>query len=263
MAEGVRLQKLIAEAGLASRRGAEELIVAGRVAVDGVPASLGQRVDPTDARVTVDGRPIGTRAERLHLLLAKPAGVTSTVRDRHADHTVIEMVPAELRRRAQRLYPVGRLDRDSEGLLLLTNDGPWAEQVLHPRHGVEREYAVQLRAHLDSAQQRALLAGLELEEGRATPSGLRPLEASELRSLALSLRAGRLSGTWYGLVLGQGWKRQVRRMLGAVGAPVERLVRVRIGHLRLDGMRLGDIRELSDVEVGHLASSSKPAEEPA
>jgi cytidylate kinase len=253
MAEGVRLQKVIADAGVASRRQAEELIVAGRVAVDGVPARLGQRVDPAGSGVTVDGRPIGAAVEPVHVLLAKPAGVTSTVRDRHATRTVVELVPPEVRRLARRLYPVGRLDRESEGLILLTNDGPWAERVLHPRHGVEREYAVGLAGPLTDQQQRTLVAGIELEEGRATLSGLRHLKRDEVRRLARALDAPAEGLEWYRLVLRQGWKRQVRRMLWAVGLPVERLVRVRIGGLRLTGMRLGESRLLSAEEAAELA----------
>jgi cytidylate kinase len=253
MPEGVRLQKVIADAGIASRRQVEELIAAGRVAVDGQPASLGQRVDPATASVTVDGRLIEAAAEPVHVLLAKPAGVTSTVRDRHAARTVVELVPPEIRRRARRLYPVGRLDRDSEGLILLTNDGEWAERVLHPRHEVEREYAVGLAVPLTQEQQRLLLRGIDLDEGRATLSGLRRLDRSEISQLGRSIGGGASALEWYSLVLRQGWKRQVRRMFFAVGARVERLVRVRLGGLQLDGMRLGDTRLLSAGEAAGLA----------
>src|SRR6476469_6220387 len=163
-----RLQKVLAAAGVASRRASEELIAAGRVTVDGKRATLGQQVDPDKAAILVDGRPIGTAAHATYLLLNKPAGVTSTTRDRHAATTVIELLLTALAPDGARLYPVGRLDQDSEGLLILTNDGPWAEKVLHPRFGVEREYAVGLRAPLDPDQCRALEAGIALDEGTAT-----------------------------------------------------------------------------------------------
>jgi cytidylate kinase len=259
VAEGIRLQKVLADAGVASRRHAEMLIAAGRVAVDGTTASLGQRVDPSQAKVTVDGRPIGGRAETLHLLLAKPAGVTSTVSDRHAARTVVELIPAELRRDA-RLYPVGRLDRDSEGLILLTNDGAWAERVIHPRHGMEREYAVGLIEPLDGSQEAMLQGGIQLEEGLATLAGLRPLRPAELDRLAMTIGRDARELHWYRVVLEQGWKRQVRRMFTGAGTRVERLVRTRIGHLRLDGMRLGEVRVLSADEAGTLAGSARSAD---
>jgi len=259
MAEGVRIQKALADAGVASRRHVEQLIAAGRVEVDGVQATVGQRIDPSTARLTVDGQPVARPAERIHLLLAKPAGVTSTVSDRHAARTVLDLVPADVRRRA-RIYPVGRLDRDSEGLILLTNDGTWAEQVLHPRHGVEREYAVGLAQPLTVEQQRALAAGVPMEEGRATLSGLRRLRADELASLRASIGPEPGSLSWYTVVLRQGWKRQVRRMFAAIGAPVGRLVRVRFGGLSMTGMRLGDVRQLSGAEVVALTTAGDNAD---
>ncbi len=259
MTDGVRVQKVLADAGVASRRGAEALIAAGRVAVDGVPVQLGQRVDPSTARLTVDGRPIGGPSEHVHLLLAKPAGVTSTVRDRHAARTVVEMVPIELRRGGARLYPVGRLDRESEGLILLTNDGAWADRVLHPRHGVEREYAVALRDRLTPDQRRVLEQGIPMDEGLATLGGLRPMRGEEVAGLSRSIGGATRNAAWYRLVLRQGWKRQIRRMFNAVGAPVDRLIRVRIGQLSLEGMRLGESRQLSPDEVAALAGGAAPA----
>jgi len=153
-----RISKVLAAAGVASRRGADELVAAGRVLVDGRPAQLGERVDPETQAIDVDGRRIAAAAAMappLYLALHKPAGVTSTTRDRHAMTTVVDLVPPELSRGA-RLYPVGRLDQDSEGLILLTNDGDWAEHVLHPRYGVEREYAVALSRMLNRDQAEAL-----------------------------------------------------------------------------------------------------------
>ena len=158
----VRIHKALADAGVASRRASEALVAAGRVTVNGVPATIGQRVDVQTDQLAVDGRPVGARPRQVHLALHKPAGVTSTVADRHADRTVIDLIPRELRDRAGRIYPVGRLDRDSEGLLLLTNDGDWAQRVLHPSHGVEREYAAGIRDPLVSEQVSELLRGVTL-----------------------------------------------------------------------------------------------------
>ncbi len=154
-----RLQKVLAASGVASRRASEVLIANGRVTVDGKPARLGMQVDPDKAIIAVDGRVIGAAAAPEYLLLHKPGGVTSTVRDRHASKTVLDMIPTALLPDGGRLYPVGRLDQDSEGLLVLTNDGAWADRVLHPRHGIEREYAIGLRAPLTGDQVAALKAG--------------------------------------------------------------------------------------------------------
>ena len=147
-----RLQKVLAASGVASRRASEVLIGAGRVTVDGKVAMLGSQVDPDKAIIAVDGRVIGAAAASEYLLLHKPAGVTATVRDRHASRTVLDLLPTALVPEGARLYPVGRLDQDSEGLLILTNDGAWADRVLHPRHGIEREYAIGLRQPLSADQ---------------------------------------------------------------------------------------------------------------
>ncbi len=250
-----RISKVLAQAGVASRRGADELVAAGRVTVDGRQAELGERVDPAAQRVAVDGRPVGVReAARVYFAVHKPAGVTSTVSDRHAASTVVDLVPADLARGA-RLYPVGRLDQDSEGLILLTDDGDWAEHVLHPRYGVEREYAVGIARPLTREQAEALEAGVELEEGIATVTGLRAQTRTEDRRLGELLDPAPDAGlTWVRVTIHQGWKRQLRRMFGNVGAPVRRLVRVRIGALRLDPMLTGDVRVLTPTEVRRLAS---------
>jgi 23S rRNA pseudouridine2605 synthase len=250
-----RLQKVLAAAGVASRRASEGLISAGRVTVDGKRATLGQQVDPDKAAILVDGRPIGMAANQTYLLLNKPAGVTSTTRDRHAATTVLDLVPTALVPDGARLYPVGRLDQDSEGLLILTNDGGWSERVLHPRYGVEREYAVGVAWPLDRDQEAALAKGIELEEGLATVHNLRRMSAVEVGRLDGLLDPAPPPGlTWYRAVLRQGWKRQLRRMFGAVDAPIERLVRIRIGPVRIDGLRSGRIRPLKAPEVRGLAS---------
>lgn len=253
-----RLQKVLAAAGVASRRASEALIQAGRVRVDGRIATIGEQVDPASARIEVDGQPVGIGARRAYVALHKPAGVTSTTRDRHADATVLELLPTALVPDGARVYPVGRLDRDSEGLLLLTNDGDWAERVLHPRFRVQREYAVGLAVPLDREQARVLRDGVTMEEGIATlDAPLRPATATETRLLAALLDPSpdpRL--TWYRAVLAQGWKRQLRRMFAAVGAPVARLVRVRIGAIRIDRLPSGRARALRAPEIRAIAAGS-------
>ena len=240
-----RLQKVLAAAGVASRRSAESMIAAGRVTVDGKPATIGSQVDPERVIIAVDGRIIGSAAATTHLLLHKPGGVTSTTQDRHAHRTVLELIPTALVPDGARLYPVGRLDQDSEGMLLLTNDGTWADRVLHPSHGVEREYAIGLGTALDNAQAKGLQEGIPLPEGLATLGALRPMTAIETQRLAdLLLPSPTPDLVWYRATLTQGWKRQLRRMFGAVGAPVQRLVRVRIGPVRIDGLRSGVVRQL-------------------
>jgi len=248
-----RLQKVLAAAGVASRREAERMIAAGRVYVDGKVATLGQAVDPVSSAILVDGRAIGEAASAVHLVIHKPTGVVSTVRDRHAERTIIDLVPTALASGA-RLYPVGRLDLDSEGLILLTNDGPWAERVLHPRFGVEREYALGLRRPLDEAQQASLRAGIRLEEGLATLSHLRLMTTVEVRKLEAVLQPPPPELIWYRSTLAQGWKRQLRRMFAAVGAPVDRLVRVRLGTLRLEDLASGRCRRLTAPEVRSLGA---------
>ena len=253
MSERVRVHKALADAGFASRRAAEQLVIAGRVAVNGVTATVGLQVDPTADEITVDGKLVsGAGQSRVYLLLAKPVGVTSTVSDRHAEQTVIDLVPAALRQGAARLYPVGRLDRDSAGLLLLTNDGAWAQRMLHPRHGVEREYAVGLLQPLNAQQRDLLSRGIALDEGTARLIALRDATSAETRRLGTLIGDGARGLAWYQVTLGQGMKRQIRRMFGAVGAPVHRLVRVRIGTLRMGDMALGDTRRLSATERGQL-----------
>jgi 23S rRNA pseudouridine2605 synthase len=261
-----RLQKVLAAAGIASRRGAEAMIAAGRVTVDGKVAGAGAQVDPDKAIIAVDGRIIGSAAAMAYLVLHKPAGVTSTTRDRHADTTVLDLVPTALVPDGARLYPVGRLDQDSEGMLLLTNDGAWADRVLHPRHGVEREYALGLASPLDAQQVAALQAGIPLDEGLGTVGLLRSMTGIEVERLEDLLKPKPGPLVWYRATLTQGWKRQLRRMFGAVGAPVQRLVRVRIGPVRIDGLPSGRVRALKAPEVRGLgagAGRARPSKPPA
>ena len=256
-----RLQKVLASSGVASRRASEVLIAAGRVTVNGKVALVGQQVDPVKADIRVDGRPIGAASSLVYIAIHKPAGVTSTVRDRHAERTVLDFVPTALVPDGARVYPVGRLDQDSEGLIFLTNDGEWSERVLHPRFGIEREYALALRAPLRREQADAIAAGIPLDEGRATLAApLRAATGIETRRLADLMRPSPdESLIWYRATLAQGWKRQLRRMFAAVGAPIERLVRVRIGVVRLDGIAGGTARPLKAPEVRSLGAGQVQA----
>lgn len=258
-----RLQKVLAAAGVASRRASEALIAAGRVQVDGKRATIGQTVDPEKSNILVDGFPIGGAARVTYLLLNKPTGVTSTTQDRHAATTVLDLVPTALVPDTARLYPVGRLDQDSEGLLILTNDGAWSEKVLHPRYGVEREYALALRAPLGREQVAALEDGIPFEEGLATLHHLRRMTQIEIQRLEDLLEPRPAPDlAWYRATLRQGWKRQLRRMFGAVESPIERLVRVRIGPVRIDGLRTGKVRPLKAPEVRGLASGAGRSRDP-
>ncbi len=251
-----RIQKVLAAAGVASRRAAETLVGAGRVRVDGKVATIGQKVDPAVSTIELDGDPVGIGVARAYVALHKPAGVTSTTRDRHAATTVLDLVPTALVPDGTRLYPVGRLDQDSEGLLLLTNDGDWAERVLHPRYGVEREYAVAVAAPLTGDEARALNAGIRLDEGLAKLLGpIRTQPGAETRDLAATLDPPPdPSLSWYRVTLAQGWKRQLRRMFGSIDVPIIRLVRVRIGAVRLGDLRCGAARILKAPEIKGLGA---------
>jgi 23S rRNA pseudouridine2605 synthase len=252
-----RIQKVIANAGIASRRGGDDLVHAGRVTVDGRPAIVGEQVDPETQRVEVDGAPLPAFAgPRSYWALNKPAGVVSTVRDRHAERTVMDFLPPGVRR-SSRLYPVGRLDEESEGLLLFTDDGAWADLLLHPRYGVEREYMVGLDRSLMKAQKIALRNGIELEEGLARVDHLDDVTPAQVRNLTLLLEPPHPELRWYRVVLAQGWKRQIRRMFEAVEMPVRRLVRVRVGTLKLTDLGPGQARRLTRPEVTLLASCAR------
>jgi 23S rRNA pseudouridine2605 synthase len=248
-----RLQKVIASAGVASRRGAEEMIRAGRVTVEGRPAIIGEQVDPEVEIIKLDGQLL-PEAPRAHSYWAlnKPAGVVSTVRDRHAFRTVMDLLPPEAS--ASRVYPVGRLDEMSEGLLLLTDDGTWADLLLHPRYEVEREYVVGIEHAITKAQKTALQTGIELEEGSAKVARLEDVTPAEVRQLYALLTPPHRSLRWYRVVLTQGWKRQIRRMFEVIGEPVSRLVRVRVGSFKLADLQPGEVRRLKMYEVRKLAA---------
>ncbi|MEX2203991.1 MAG: pseudouridine synthase [Actinomycetota bacterium] len=229
-----RLQRTLARAGLSSRRGSEELIKAGRVEVNGRPASLGDKVDPEQDEVRVDGRRVSVDPGLRYVALHKPKGVTTTMRDRHAERDLRDFLPE-----GPRVFPVGRLDRDTEGLLLLTNDGDLAHRLAHPRHGVEKEYLAEVDGSPTAARIGRLRRGVELDDGIA--------KAVDARSV------GRAGGRFaVRVVMTEGRKREVRRMLEAVGLPVRRLIRTRVGPVRLGRMKAGELRDLSHDEVRDL-----------
>jgi 23S rRNA pseudouridine2605 synthase len=232
--EPLRLNKALAGAGLGSRRAVEELVRAGRVAVNGeVVSDLGRRVDPARDRVTVDGSRVALDPTLRYWLLNKPAGVVSSAADEHGRPTVTQLVPQR-----PRVFPVGRLDRDTEGLLLLTNDGPLAYRLTHPRYGVEKRYLAEVERLPANAIPR-MLAGVTLEDG--------PARAARARTVASAGRRRMVE-----VVMVEGRKREVRRLLGAVGAPVRRLVRTAVGPLRLTGLAPGEYRPLRPEEVRRL-----------
>jgi len=256
MAGAERLQKLLAAAGLASRRTAEGWIRAGRVTVNGRVASLGDRADPSRDEVRLDGRRLPRIAAEpaAYWLLHKPRGVLSTTRDPHAAsrgrRTVLELLPEAAR--GARLYPVGRLDLDSEGLLLLTNDGAVAQALLHPSHGTERVYRVTVRGRVDAATRARLAAGVPLDDGPSAPWRIASLQHSARRGTS-TLEVG----------LQEGRKRQIRRACAAVGHPVQRLVRVRMGPLRLGRLAPGAARPLRAEERRALQRHARPSQPPA
>jgi 23S rRNA pseudouridine2605 synthase len=224
----VRLNAYLARAGIASRRGADELIKAGRVRVNGEPGQLNTLVGAAD-RVEVDGREVAPQP-LAYVLLNKPAGVVTTARDPQGRRTVVDLVPRE-----PRVVPVGRLDAETTGALLLTNDGPLAHRLAHPRYGVEKVYEAEVEGDPDDAALRALRDGVELDDGRTAPAKVR------------RLGPGRLE-----LTLHQGRNRQVRRMCEAVGHPVVRLHRSAYAGLTLHGLATGAWRALEPAEVERL-----------
>ncbi len=231
---GERLQKVLAIRGWGSRRVCEDLIAAGRVTVNGEVAVLGRRVDTDHDHVKVDGVPIGVKPGLVYYLLNKASGVVTTANDPHSRPTVVDQVPLE-----PRVYPVGRLDIDTEGLLLLTNDGALAQRLTHPSHGVEKEYLAEVSGGMVAqGALRRLRQGVELEDGMTAPAKVSQPTPGVLR-----------------LTIHEGRNRQVRRMCEAIGHPVQRLVRVRIGPLRDPALAPGEWRELTAGEVKTLIES--------
>lgn len=239
----VRLQKLLAEAGVASRRAAERLIADGHVTVNGVPVrEPGSVATPERDRIAVDGIPLRPPAPHSYLLLHKPPGVVTSLHDPHAERTIADLLPRD----APRLYPVGRLDRESEGLLLLTDDGALTERLLHPRYGIEREYAALVRGDLSAGALVTLRAGVVVEGVQVVPL------AVIVTLPPPALGAASPPGTrWLRITLAEGRKREVRVMCAAVHLHVLRLIRVRFGPLTLGDLPPGKSRPLTEDE--HLA----------
>jgi 23S rRNA pseudouridine2605 synthase len=226
-----RLHKFLSQAGVASRRKCEELIAAGRVRVNGQTVSRpGSKVDPEHDRVEVDGRLVELPKHHVYLLLNKPAGYVSTVRDPQGRPTVVDLV-----NQAQRLYPVGRLDQNSEGLLLLTDDGDLTQRLTHPSYEHEKVYEVLVEGRPTQHALQLLREGVDLEDGVICPA-----EVAIIR--------GDVGGTWLRFVIHEGRKRQLRRMCDAVGHPVRRLIRVRMGPLTLGDLLPGQHRPLTAQE---------------
>jgi 23S rRNA pseudouridine2605 synthase len=229
-----KLQKVLARAGVASRRAVELLILEGRVRVNGEVATVGLRVDPRLDVLEVDGALVSANPDLVHYLLHKPAGVVTTASDPQGRPTVVDLVPAE-----PRVFPVGRLDAETEGLLLLTNDGELTHRITHPSHGVEKEYLAEVEGQPSRGALRRLRDGVELDDGPAAPAKASLLAPSLVR-----------------LVIHEGRNRQVRRMCEAVGHPVLRLVRTRIGPLTDTSLKPGEWRSLTPDEVAALARAA-------
>lgn len=256
MAEKVRLQKVIAAAGIASRRKAEELIQSGRVRVNGkVVRELGTKVDPAVDVIEVDGEVIRVPQMYHYIVLHKPRGVISTTSDPLKRTTVLDLVESSVR-----LFPVGRLDADSEGLVLLTNDGELTERLSHPRYGHTKEYIALVIGVPDTKALRALEHGIVLEEGRTQPAKVvvlgRHLPQEIQNAQVPGLRKESPRGfSWVRISIKEGKKHQVRRMLKAVGHPVIRLIRVGLGPLRLGTLAPGEARPLTPKEQRRLLES--------
>lgn len=235
-----RLQKILARAGLGSRRSCEDIISAGRVTVNGQVAALGMKADPQVDRIEVDGRPIETSQPLTYIALYKPRGVISTVKTPFPRQTVRDLIPLP-----GHLYPVGRLDIDSEGLILMTNDGDLTNKLTHPRYGHEKEYRVLVARRPDEEQLRIWRRGVVLEDGYRTA----PAE--------VHFQSTSGKGAWLRVIMREGKKRQIREVGKTIGLPVVKIIRVRIGTLHLGNLKPRQWRHLTQAEVAAL--KSKPA----
>lgn len=233
--EGVRLQKVLAAAGVGSRRICDQLIAEGRVTVDGQVAILGARVDPQTAVIHVDGTRIPTRSEHVVLALHKPRGVASAMSDARGRPCVGDYVAD----RSERVFHVGRLDVDTEGLLLLTNDGELANRISHPSHGVAKTYVATVAGRVDPGLRVRLRRPVELDDGPVTVDHCRVVDTAEERSVVE-------------VTLHEGRNRIVRRLFEALGHPVQRLVRTQVGPVRLRGLASGQLREVTGKELQSL-----------
>jgi len=236
----VRLQKLLATSGVASRRKCEELMLAGEVEVDGeIVTRLGTKVDPTTAVIRVSGKRLPPVSPNVYLVLNKPRGVVSTMSDPEGRPTLTDYVAD----RPERLFHVGRLDTDTDGLILLTNDGDFAQRLAHPSYEVEKTYVAEVAGAVDKGTVRTLLAGVTLEDG--------PVDVRRARVVSSTSERGIVE-----LVIHEGRNRIVRRLLAEIGHPVQHLTRTAIGPVRIGNLRRGTLRELSADEVGSLLDSA-------
>ena len=238
MAERIRIQKAIANAGLMSRRAAEEAMEAGRVRLNGEPVVLGDRVDPDRDVLTVDGAPVPVSTDLETYLLNKPVGVISSASDPQGRRTVVDLIES-----TKRLYPVGRLDADSEGLILVSNDGELTNRVTHPSFGVAKRYVAELDGEISKSALRRLSEGVELDDGPARAESARLVDSGRGRSMVE-------------MVMMEGRNREVRRMLDAVGFPVTRLVRTAIGGLSDPKLPPGSYRRLTATDIQRMLAGS-------
>ena len=237
----VRLQKLLAQSGVASRRRCEELMLAGLVEVDGeVVTRLGTKVDPRTAVIRVEGKRLPPVSPHVYLVLNKPRGVVSTMSDPEGRRTLSDYVED----RPERLFHVGRLDTDTEGLILLTNDGDFAQRVAHPSYELDKTYVAEVEGQVSKATVRRLLAGVTLEDGPVEVSAAKVVSTRPERSIVE-------------LVIHEGRNRIVRRLLDEVGHPVRRLTRTAIGPVVLHGLRSGQLRDLTREELGTLLDAAR------
>ena len=239
-----RIQKIMARAGLGSRRACEELIAAGRVRLNGQVASLGAKADPARDKIVVDGQPIAASEALVYIALYKPRGVLSAASSPDSRQTVRDLVPE-----SGRLYPVGRLDFDSEGLILLTNDGELANQLTHPRYGHEKEYRVLVARHPDEEQMATWRRGVVLEDGYRT-------QPVQVRVEGL---AGK--GAWLRVIMREGRKRQIREVGTRLGLPVVKIIRIRIGSLKVGSLKPREWRHLTPQEVKDLKGGKRSHEQ--
>jgi 23S rRNA pseudouridine2605 synthase len=230
-----RLQKILSEAGITSRRKAEEMIIEGRVTVNGQIATLGMKADPARDHIKIDGRIISRANPKVYLMFYKPRGVVTSLSDPEGRPTVRDY----LKQVKYRVFPVGRLDYDSEGLLLLTNDGNLAQAILHPSKKIPKSYLVKVKGEPDERELNGLRAGIGLEDGVTAPAKLKKIRAAE-------------NNTWLEITISEGRKRQIRRMLEQTGHPVLKLKRTRINGISLGNLKPGEYRYLQPEEVSRI-----------
>lgn len=239
-----RLQKIISAAGITSRRASEELIVNGQVTINGVVVTeLGTKADPAKDKITVNGKLLQVSEQRLYILLNKPAGYMTTLDDPEGRPLVTELLKEKIN---ERVYPVGRLDYNTEGLLLLTNDGEWANRLMHPRHEIDKEYHVRVRGKAHNSQLNQLAAGVVIDEKPTAPATVKLIKEGE-------------QNDWLSITIHEGRNRQIRRMCEAVSLSVVRLKRVRYGSLVLGNLRSGEFRFLTEAEARQLGAVSQPS----